>query len=78
MIIAFGKWCGYSGFLFRLERVYTKSGKWTPFCMVKLRNTKEKSIVAKIDELIIEAQNEPAWTAEQALKCLRKEILDTN
>ena len=32
-------------------------------------------IIERIDELIIEAQKEPSWTAIQALRCLRKELL---
>jgi len=32
-------------------------------------------VVERIDELIAEAEKEPSWTAIQALRCLRKELL---
>lgn len=32
-------------------------------------------IIERIDELISEAEKEPSWTATQALRCLRKELL---
>ena len=32
-------------------------------------------IIERIDELIAEAEKEPNWTAIQALRCLRKELL---
>ena len=31
-------------------------------------------IVKMIDEMIEEAEKEPAWTAKQALRCLKKEL----
>ena len=32
--------------------------------------------IERIDELIAEAENEPSWTAIQALRCLRKELTE--
>lgn len=32
-------------------------------------------VIKRIDELISEAEKEPSWTATQALRCLRKELL---
>ena len=36
------------------------------------------SVIERIDELIVEAENEPTWTAVQALRCLRKELQKEN
>ena len=33
-------------------------------------------VIERIDELISEAEKEPSWTATQALRCLRKELLN--
>lgn len=33
-------------------------------------------VIERIDELISEAEKEPSWTAIQALRCLRKELLN--
>jgi len=33
-------------------------------------------VIERIDELIFEAEKEPSWTATQALRCLRKELLN--
>jgi len=35
----------------------------------------KERILALIDEMIKEAQEEPQWKAESALKCLKKELL---
>jgi hypothetical protein len=34
-----------------------------------------EKVIRIIDELIFEAQKEPAWKSENALKCLKKELL---
>lgn len=34
-----------------------------------------EKVIRIIDELIFEAQKEPAWKAENALRCLKKELL---
>jgi hypothetical protein len=34
-----------------------------------------EKVIRIIDELIFEAQKEPNWKAESALKCLKKELL---
>ena len=34
-----------------------------------------EKIIRIIDELIFEAQKEPTWKAENALRCLKKELL---
>ena len=36
-----------------------------------------EEILCKIKDLIVEAQNSPDWTAEQALRCLYKELTGT-
>ena len=35
----------------------------------------KERILTRIDEMIKEAQEEPQWRAESALKCLKKELL---
>lgn len=35
----------------------------------------KETILMLIDEMIEEAQEEPQWKAEPALKCLKKELL---
>lgn len=37
--------------------------------------TNKEKILMLIDEIIKEAQEEPQWKAESALKCLKKELL---
>ena len=34
-----------------------------------------EKVIRIIDELIFEAQKEPSWKAENALRCLKKELL---
>ena len=34
------------------------------------------TVIERIDEFITEAENEPSWTATQALRCLRKELTE--
>lgn len=34
-----------------------------------------EKVIRIIDELIFEAQKEPTWKAENALRCLKKELL---
>lgn len=42
---------------------------------VILKRRDNVDIIELIDELIAEAKQEPSWTALQALRCLRKELL---
>ena len=42
---------------------------------VILKRSDNVDIIKLIDELIEEAEQEPSWTAIQALRCLRKELL---